>query len=270
MDWAISSLCHSNIRGCTTGLTTIYKEEYNDGGFEPSPTLSAMTALSCVSGRTVPIPKEFIQGVGVGFEEDDLIKVMTACTDLPFYQYSDQSSSAFALDDCTNFMLLPKRKHDKPSSSPRPAKRRSSEDLYSPTTVRGAGYLKEGLCPLCPEASWFKIKQSAYWYHMNFTHGISAMTGRPYEMPSLYQFSPICNEIVLKNRDLIHPYKEVQMEGLCDCCGEWISIIVIPKSMSNRPFKAFSHSVWFKHSQKCHQRSQVKRMKRSKAAQVVA
>ena len=272
--WTASGLCRNNancIKGYTTSLTTIYREEYNDSVFEASPTLSVMTALSCTSGHTVPIPKELIQGVEGEPEDDDLVKVMTACTDLAFYKHSDHSSSsAFTLDDRTSFMLLPKKSHARLSPPPRPAKRRSAEDLYSPATVRGAGYLKEGLCPLCSEAAWFKIKQSAYWYHMNFTHGISAMTGRPYETPAQYQINPLCNAVTCKSRGPPQPCKEVQVEGLCSRCDEWISIIVIPKHMSKIPFKTLDHYAWFKHAQKCHQRSQAKRSKRIKAEHVAA
>lgn len=267
VDWAISNLCYnndSNIGGYTTCLTTIYREEYNHAMLESSPTLSAMTALSYASGRTVPIPKDFVDdGVGVELENDDLIRAMNARIDLPPLCQSDDRN------DCTNPVLLLKRKYDKPPRSPRPAKRRSPDDLYSPKTVRGAGYLKEGLCPLCPEVAWFKIKQSAYWYHMNFTHGISAMTGRPYEMPVQYRFTPLCNEVTLKCRDVLQPCKEVQLEGLCNRCGDWISIVVIPKHMSNLPFKTFNHSTWFKHSQKCHQKSQ-SRLGKIKSQQIIA
>ena len=176
LDWTVSSM-RCNIEKCTTSLATIYKEEYNGGAFEASPTLSIMTALSYASGRTVPIPPDF--------EEEDFLRAMTVFADLPHCQSEDPSIRTFALQECTNSELQSKRKKEEESLIPsRPIKRHSPQDLYSPTVVRGGGYLKEGLCPLCSTPTWFKIKQSAYWYHMNFTHGISAMTGLPYEMPS--------------------------------------------------------------------------------------
>ena len=53
----------------------------------------------------------------------------------------------------------------------------STIDMYTPVRTRGKGKEKEGLCSLCKEPSWFKIKISQYWYHLNFIHGISSATG---------------------------------------------------------------------------------------------
>ena len=270
-EWAaVSTLCYnydSNIGGRTTHLATIYREEYNCGAFEPSPTLSAMTALSCVSGRTVPNPGGCTNCAVTGFR-DEMRDAVSTCTDLPLRYASDEAGSIFTLlDGYTKSMRLSKGQHAMPSLSPRPTKRRFAEDLYSPAVVRGKGYWKEGLCALCPTPAWFKIKQSAYWYHMNFTHGISAMTGRPYEMPSQYQVCPLSGgEVAFKCRDTPQACSEVQVEGLCGCCGEWISIVVIPRHKSSLPFSAFNHSAWYKHSQKCHQKSHSKRTKRVQSA----
>eukprot|EP00834_Sanchytrium_tribonematis_P004338 NODE_207_length_12890_cov_0.936518.p8 type:complete len:159 gc:universal NODE_207_length_12890_cov_0.936518:9587-9111(-) len=54
---------------------------------------------------------------------------------------------------------------------------KSKEDLYTPIYVRGKGKTKEGLCRLCKRPSWFNIKISQYWYHLNIIHGISSSTG---------------------------------------------------------------------------------------------
>ena len=247
LEWTISGL-RCNIERCTTGLATIYREEYNCGTLESSPTLSAMTALSYTSGRTVPIPTDF--------EDNDFLRGMTACADLP----NHRNASILASDEraSSESQLNP------PASHPH-VKRRSPQDLYAPTTIRGAGYLKEGMCPLCSTPAWFKIKQSAYWYHMNFTHGISAMTGLPYEMPSQYQRKPICMDAEIRHQSAPPKCEDIQVEGLCGRCCEWISIIVIPKHMCGLPINTLNHSVWFKHAQKCHQRAPHKRVKVSKS-----
>ncbi len=52
-----------------------------------------------------------------------------------------------------------------------------NKDLYTPLFTRGKGKTKEGLCRLCKEPNWYRIKISQYWYHLNITHGISSATG---------------------------------------------------------------------------------------------
>ena len=54
---------------------------------------------------------------------------------------------------------------------------KSKSDLYTPMFTRAKGKQKEGLCRICKDPSWFKIKISQYWYHLNMTHGISSSTG---------------------------------------------------------------------------------------------
>ena len=88
--------------------------------------------------------------------------------------------------------------------------RRSEDDKYSPIWIRGHGIDREGLCPLCSPPVWLKIKQSAYWYHMNFFHGICAATGQPYKRPISYRFAyeeRNCKRVV---------------EGHCGSCLHWI------------------------------------------------
>ncbi|POG72014.1 hypothetical protein GLOIN_2v1599300, partial [Rhizophagus irregularis DAOM 181602=DAOM 197198] len=57
-------------------------------------------------------------------------------------------------------------------------------DMYTPRWVRGVGKSKEGLCPHCEPARWLKTKISAYWYHLNYQHGVSSITGRPFAQPT--------------------------------------------------------------------------------------
>lgn len=148
----------------------------------------------------------------------------------------------------------------------RTKKLQPTHDMYSPKEVRGKGPLKEGRCPLCPEETWLKIKQSAYWYHMNFTHGISAVTGQPHPMPSSYrrlQSSPntpnthtTYTGIGLTDKEHQQP-SLIAIEGCCPKCNQWITIHVLewddkqPRSIS---ICTLNHASWYKHVQKCTQK----------------
>ncbi len=118
--------------------------------------------------------------------------------------------------------------------------KRFPEDVYSPLLVRGRGADREGCCPLCSEPPvWLKIKQSAYWYHLNFYHGICASTGRPYEPPAELHFESIPGKP-----------ESVRVEGLCLDCNEWIIIA------AEKPRLALDYpkNAWYKHAQKCQSR----------------
>lgn len=47
-----------------------------------------------------------------------------------------------------------------------------NRNLYSPLEIRGEGTNREGKCPYC--LCFLKMKTSNFWYHMNFTHGVSS------------------------------------------------------------------------------------------------
>lgn len=106
-------------------------------------------------------------------------------------------------------------------------------DEYTPRWVRGIGKAKEGLCPHCTDRQvWLKIKISAYWYHLNYQHGISSITGKPFRAPLEYRINP---ETELK-------------EALCHKCRNWIN----SESSRNKPVN-IEEIYWWKHAQKCHQ-----------------
>ena len=60
-------------------------------------------------------------------------------------------------------------------------------NFYTPRLIRGKGQYREGLCELCELPSWFNMKFSTYWYHMNFVHGINAKTGTYHRKPKNYR-----------------------------------------------------------------------------------
>ena len=126
--------------------------------------------------------------------------------------------------------------------------RRSSDDCYSPVWIRGRGVDREGLCPLCDPPHWFKIKQSAYWYHMNFYHGISAATGKPYKRPINYRLTAngISSALASSNK----------VEGHCGNCLQWILLATEFKGSDQSDLEEnVSFSAWYKHAQKCHYRT---------------
>lgn len=116
--------------------------------------------------------------------------------------------------------------------------KRFQGDLYTPCWVRGRGVNREGYCELCSPGQWFRIKQSAYWYHLNFYHGVSAATGRPWDPPVAY-----------RERGLVGN-REVELQGKCATCDCWITL----GSYSKGALKSESDlvgPVWWRHVQKC-------------------
>ncbi|RKP22805.1 hypothetical protein SYNPS1DRAFT_9804, partial [Syncephalis pseudoplumigaleata] len=100
----------------------------------------------------------------------------------------------------------------------------SQQDVYTPRRIEGVGRAKQGQCPICydeAKPAWFCLKTSAYWYHMNFFHGISSVTRRPYANP-LY-------------------------DGLCHQCRKWIPMDSVRHTAVKVPM-----IYWWKHAQQCH------------------
>ena len=56
-------------------------------------------------------------------------------------------------------------------------------DIYTPKLVRYSGNAKEGFCDQCNPGRWLQLKNSAYWYHKQFFHGVSSISGKPFEPP---------------------------------------------------------------------------------------
>ncbi|CEP11309.1 hypothetical protein [Parasitella parasitica] len=66
---------------------------------------------------------------------------------------------------------------------PRRQKLRYQGDQYTPKWVRYTGQLKEGYCDTCKPGKWLQLKNSAFWYHKQFFHGISSVSGKPFQKP---------------------------------------------------------------------------------------
>ncbi|KAI6123004.1 hypothetical protein EV401DRAFT_2196124 [Pisolithus croceorrhizus] len=103
---------------------------------------------------------------------------------------------------------------------------RSALDMYTPRFVRGCGTTKVGLCPVCFECPsrggggqcvWLSMKFSAYkCYHMQYGHGISAVSCTP--------FSPPVSFRTTKRRNPGKRERTHIVEGKCHKCKKWIPI----------------------------------------------
>ena len=110
---------------------------------------------------------------------------------------------------------------------PRQQPARFIGDLYTPTWVRGDGATRAGWCTLC--STWHTLKDSAYWYHMHFAHGISCATGKSMPGP-------------LHSRPTAGAARGVgNTEAFCGCCRRWVLIVTGEKG----------RTAWWRHAYRC-------------------
>ncbi|KAJ2612743.1 hypothetical protein GGF44_006075, partial [Coemansia sp. RSA 1694] len=117
---------------------------------------------------------------------------------------------------------------------------RSPSDMYTPRWMRGMGKAKEGLCPICynnGELNWKRMKCSAYWYHLNYFHGVSSLTGRPFPKPQA-------------TRMVQAGSGKQRQQGQCHICLEWVDTASTRKVRVNVP-----EIYWWKHIQACIKRT---------------
>lgn len=113
-----------------------------------------------------------------------------------------------------------------PEARPRKQKLRFAGDKYTPQWVRYNGQSKEGLCDTCKPGKWLQLKNSAYWYHKQFFHGISSVSGKEFVQPL---------ETRWVDQDLV--------EGLCHQCHQWVAVSNVKRKNS---------VLWYRHAHKCH------------------
>ncbi|KAL1943758.1 hypothetical protein VTO73DRAFT_4203 [Trametes versicolor] len=130
---------------------------------------------------------------------------------------------------------------------------RDAFDLYTPRFVKGRGTTKVGLCPICHERVdrggegkklWLSMKFSAFNYHMQYAHGISPATGRPFSPPLAFRTTVRQNPGKLEKTEL--------MEGKCHKCKKWVAVEGI-KDVPTKVREIF----WWKHAATCHQGSTI-------------
>ncbi|KAI7944148.1 hypothetical protein MJO28_011676 [Puccinia striiformis f. sp. tritici] len=158
---------------------------------------------------------------------------------------------------------------------------RCDEDLYTPMWCRGQNDKKEGFCDMCEGGSWFRLKNSAYWYHKQYFHGVSSTTGHYFYPPR-----EIKRGFSTANRQ--------QILGMCHECDEWVgfsSIIgqgTVKKNQAHpqlrseaaeeaadsrpdwldgeEPGTSKVPTLWYKHAHKCHRHQTCKGAKGRKKA----
>ncbi|CAO3648916.1 unnamed protein product [Cunninghamella blakesleeana] len=109
---------------------------------------------------------------------------------------------------------------------PRRQKLRYIGDMYTPQWVRYNGQAKEGLCDTCKPGKWLQLKNSAFWYHKQFFHGISSVSGKEFMQPLDTRWV---------DQDIV--------EGLCHQCQQWVSVSNVKRKNS---------VLWYRHAHKCH------------------
>eukprot|EP00835_Amoeboradix_gromovi_P001006 NODE_39_length_29903_cov_0.529057.p7 type:complete len:375 gc:universal NODE_39_length_29903_cov_0.529057:2574-1450(-) len=102
----------------------------------------------------------------------------------------------------------------------------NADDLYTPKYTRFSGAQKEGYCDLCSPGKWLKMKNSTFWYHKQFFHGISHKTCTWFDSPSETRM----------NKDV--------PEGKCHKCVDWIPLLKQKRKNGNIN--------WFHHAASCH------------------
>lgn len=110
---------------------------------------------------------------------------------------------------------------------PQRKSKRCSDDLYTPRWVRNAGPSREGWCGWC--GTWFTLRDSAYWYHMHYSHGISqANNGKRLPAPAGFRAFGV-----------VQP---VEWEVKCGKCARWLPL----------PPGDKWNTAYFRHTYKCY------------------
>jgi hypothetical protein len=120
---------------------------------------------------------------------------------------------------------------------PRRQKLRFTGDQYTPKWVRYTAEAKEGYCDTCQSGKWLQLKNSKFWYHKQFFHGISSVSGKPFESP-------------LEQRE----GKNEHIEGLCHQCKEYVTICT-------NSTKRKSCALWYRHAHKVKKKKGIQKKK---------
>ena len=98
-------------------------------------------------------------------------------------------------------------------------------DIYTPEQVRYGGIKKEGLCTVCPENErlWYKMRESAYRYHMQNKHGISAASLTYFRQAEAQIVAWVLKETTGATKT---PQTNVRLcvESFCGECRKWIDV----------------------------------------------
>ncbi|KAH9275260.1 hypothetical protein BASA83_002495 [Batrachochytrium salamandrivorans] len=107
-------------------------------------------------------------------------------------------------------------------------------DVYTPRWVRNHATHKQGLCELCPNPGrWLQLKNSAFWYHKQFTHGVSSVSCLPFKQPTTLRVvwvltavnTPLQTKEVAKEQKDFASSAHIMIEGCCHFCGDWLALM---------------------------------------------
>ncbi|KAF2721170.1 hypothetical protein K431DRAFT_73745 [Polychaeton citri CBS 116435] len=90
------------------------------------------------------------------------------------------------------------------SPVPKEQSPRFPHDIYTARWVRGESTKRQGWCGYCQ--TWLELKNSTYWYHLHYSHGISCTTGKLMEPPL---------HLRLRNNS---------WDAYCAACQDWVSL----------------------------------------------
>ncbi|KAL9543469.1 hypothetical protein MBANPS3_008100 [Mucor bainieri] len=189
----------------------------------PSPTTPTTTSVASgilnipeyIVPSSAPMDNEMMQQQHPHHQRQDY---MIASDPMLHYEDLHTPTSVSSTNDNNNQLL---------AAMPRRQKLRYDGDSYTPKWVRFTGHLKEGYCDSCQPGKWLQLKNSAYWYHKQFYHGISSVSGKSFMKPL---------EQRMGKGDMI--------EGLCHQCHRFVSAC--------NGKKKNNYMLWYRHAHKCH------------------
>lgn len=145
---------------------------------------------------------------------------------------------------------VPKRKKENHEISINVIKQAvDGSNMYKPRFVRGQGETREGLCEYCNPGTWHRLKQSSYWYHMNFQHGISSVTGTLYENPVDTRKTSYWTKKSKKQQGNQGSLQINYVQGFCDSCNKWVDITQENNTDADGNLRLTN---WYRHAHKCH------------------
>ncbi|GAA5882988.1 hypothetical protein JCM16303_006778 [Sporobolomyces ruberrimus] len=171
----------------------------------------------------------------------------------------DSPSTPCSLDvlSTCHFTPPPPSSSSSPSLRPRRQPLRSSMDSFTPAWIRGQGLEKEGYCSLCEAegekgegdgngrgGKWFRLKDGSYWYHRQFVHGISSISGLPFSNP-------------IETRCATNEKGVSTLEGFCGTCSNWNTFETYRTPTTSTPSPSSplvsSRAMWYRHAHACHE-----------------